>query len=71
MTSAFTQAEACFNCGGSGTCLFYPHVERIVAVDAPHWLNHPALEWIEGACPYCDSPPQILDYFFGGPFPLH
>lgn len=50
--------SGCFNCGGTGTCIFYPYVESIVNADAGAWLDSPMLDWFEDYCPYC-TPPHL------------
>lgn len=58
MTAAPIQ---CFNCFGSGTCIFYPTVESVVEVDASGWLLSPLLNWFEAECPYCQGEGEFPD----------
>lgn len=62
MMSAISKLS-CFNCGGTGSDIFYPYIESLVACDAIEWLYSAKIESFIHECPYCrplDDLPWLL-----------
>lgn len=45
----------CFNCDGTGLCVVYPQIHRMIMLRKERWILSPNLAWEIRECPYCDD----------------